>query len=386
MTTEKRVAIIGVGYTIPRIATPEASYREMTFAAAVRAYNEAGMSPKDIGCFTACSEDFNEGVSIFDEYVPDQLGAPLKPVHTISGDGLQGLAAAYMQIMTGLFDTAVVEAHSKASNIVNHDNVLEFAMDPIFHRPLNIMPCTLAGLEMKRYLSESGNTLDNCADVVVKNMANALYNPGGAYGALISRQDVLNSPKVAEPLTGLQISGYSDVAIVLVLASEEKVKSLKLSAPPVWIKGLGWITETSWLETHDWVEAVYARDACQRAYKQANIKKPADEIDVFEIDDTFAYKELQHMESIGLCKRGEAGKLVSAGATSFEGDIPVNPSGGSLGTGNMLEASGLYKAVEIVKQLRGEAGRRQVKNAKKGLAFAWRGLPTTTGAAVVLEK
>ena len=89
--TGKRVAIIGVGYTIPRVATPEASYRELIYEAAVKAYHEAGVNPReDIGCFTACSEDFNEGTSIFDEYVPDQIGGALKPVHTISGDGIQG--------------------------------------------------------------------------------------------------------------------------------------------------------------------------------------------------------------------------------------------------------------------------------------------------------
>jgi acetyl-CoA C-acetyltransferase len=384
--TQKRVAIVGVGYTIPRIATPEVSYRELIYQAAVKAYHEAGIMPQHIGCFTACSEDFNEGTSIFDEYVPDQLGAPLKPVHSISGDGIQGLAAAYMQIMTGLFDSAVIECHSKASNIVNHENVLEFAMDPLYQRPLGMSPYALAGMEMHRYLNDTGNTIEQCAGVVVKNKENAFYNPGGAYGEIITKQDVLDSPKVSEPLKSLEISKYTDVAVVLVLVSEDKLKELRLNYNPIWIKGLGWSTETSWMETHSWAESVYAAKAGEMACKLADIKKPSKEIDVFEIDDTFSYKELQHIEALNLCKPGEAGKLTLDGVTAFNGDIPVNPSGGALGTGNMLEANGLYKVVEVIKQLRGESGKRQVKDARVGMAFAWRGIPTTTGAAVILTR
>lgn len=382
----RRVAIIGVGYTIPRLATSEVSYRELIYEAAVRAYDEAGVTPKEIDCFTACSEDFNEGVSIFNEYVPDQLGAPLKPVHTITGDGLHGLISAYMQILTGVFDTAVVEAHSKASNIVSPTKVLDFALEPIYLRPLRQHPIYLAALEMNCYLESSGNTLEQTAAVVVKNKGNALLNPAGVYGGKISLEEVLSSEKVSSPLTTLQISQYSDVAVVLVLVSEEKLPQLKPKAAPLWIKGVGWCSETSWWESHNWTEAIYARKAAEMAYKQSGIKKPAEEIDVFEIDDTYAYKELQHLEALKICKKGTAGRLTIQGKTSLKGDIPVNPSGGSLGMGNMLVANGLYKIVELAKQLRGEAGRNQIPNAQIGLAQSWRGLPTTSGAVVILSS
>ncbi len=383
---DKRVAIIGVGYTIPRASSTELSYRELTYEAAVRAYEEAGVHPRDIQCFTTCAEDFNEGTSIFDEYVPDQLGAPLKPVHTISGDGLQGLAAAYMQITTGLFDLAVIEAHSKASNIVSHDSIINFAVDPVFNRPLNLNPHYIAGLEMNRYLYETSTSNQACAQVVVKNRSNALVNPGGVYGTRLTADDVLKSKPIAEPLTQLQISQYADVAVVLVLASEAKLKTLQLKARPIWITGLGWNSETSWLETKDWSGAGYTALAAKRAYKMAGIKNPAKEIDCFEIDDTYAYKELQHMEALGLCKKADAGQLIEAGTTQLDGDLPINASGGLLGIGNMLEATGLYRAVEIITQLRGEALRRQIPNAKVGLAHAWRGIPTTTAAVAILQK
>lgn len=385
-SAKRRVAIAGVGYSIPRVATPELSYREMTYEAAVRAYDEAGIEAKDVQCATTCAEDFNEGVSIFDEYTPDQLGVPLKPVHTISGDGLQGLAAAYMQVMTGLFDIAVLEVHSKASNIDNHDQILNFATDPVFNRPLSVNPHFIAGMEMNRYLHESGNTVKQCAKVVVKNRTNAFLNPGGVFATKIIVDNVIDSEPVSAPLTRLQMSEYSDVALVMVLVSEERLKKLTTKAAPVWITGVGWNSDTPWLETRDWVHATYAKLAAEQAYKMAGIKNPVGQIDLFEIDDTYAYKELQHMEALGLCKFGESGKLVEDGTTGIKGKLPVNVSGGSLGCGNMLEATGLYRAVEAIIQLRGEAGRRQVHNPKTALVQSWRGIPTTTGAVVILKK
>jgi acetyl-CoA C-acetyltransferase len=114
-----RVAIIGIGWSGFRPISPELSYKELMYEAASRAYNDAGVDPrKDVESFITVAEDFHEGTSIFDEYTPDQLGAVLKPMHTITGDGLHGLATAYMLVKTGQFSIVAVEGHSKASNIL----------------------------------------------------------------------------------------------------------------------------------------------------------------------------------------------------------------------------------------------------------------------------
>ena len=136
------VAIIGVGIEGFRSAIKELSYKELIYYAAVKAYDDAKIkNPREeIDTFVTCAEDYNEGTSIFDEYTPDQLGGARKPVHTISGDGIQGLIAGYMQIASGLVETAVIEAHSKASDIVNHYEVMRFAFDPIYTRPLGGIP------------------------------------------------------------------------------------------------------------------------------------------------------------------------------------------------------------------------------------------------------
>ena len=132
------------------------------------------------------------------------------------------------------------------------------------------------------------------------------------------------------------------------------------------------------------MRAEYVRIAAERAFRQAAIQNPR-AIHLFEVDDTYAYKELQHLIALGLYSDGaEAGRSVEAGETKPDGKMPVNVSGGVLGMGLTLEASGLYRIVEIVLQLRGQSGMRQLPNARIGLAQSWRGVPTTSGAVVIL--
>lgn len=379
-----KVGVIGIGYTPARTVSPELSYRELIYDAAVRAYADAGIEAKDVQSFITCTEDFNEGISIADEYTPDQLGAACKPVHTVGGDGIHGIGDAYMEILSGVADIVVVEAHSKASNILTPNHILNYAVDPVINRPLGLNPHYIAGLEMNRFLHDTGTTLEECASVVVKNKANALKNPSGCYGGKFYLGDVLESAAAFSPLKELEISGTSDGSFVLVLAAENKIP--QNAEKPIWIKGISWMNDTPTLESRDWGRAVSVEKAAERAYKMAGIKNPAKDIGVFEVDDTYAYKELQHMEALNVFEKGKAGKATAKGATAIDGETPVNVSGGSLGTGFMLEATGLGKVIELVLQLRGEAGQRQVKDAKVGLAQSWRGVPTTSSAVIILGK
>lgn len=379
----ERVAIIGVGWVGYRPVTPEVSYKELTYEAAVKAYADAGIDPRrDVDSFVTVAEDFIEGTSIFDEYVPDQLGAVLKPVHTICGDGLHGLATAHMLIRTGQAHLVVVEGHSKASNILTLPEVTAYAQDPILNRPLGLNTDFIAGMEMNRYMYETGATSEECAAVVVKNRRNAMRNPLAPYGADLTVDEVLSGPPLAWPLGRHEVAKHADGAIVMVLASEERARSL--SDQPVWILGVGWCNGAPSLESREWGDVPYIRKAAVMAYRQAGISQPHLAIDVIEVDDTYAYKELQHLEAINYCRAGEAGMLTEEGFTAPDGELPVNVSGGSLGMGNLLDASGLARALEIVLQLRGEAGPRQLKEAKVGLAQSWRGAPTTSGAVAIM--
>ena len=197
----ERVAIVGVGWAGFRPSTPEVSYKELMYEAAVRAYADAGVDPRrDVETFVTVAEDFHEGTSIFDEYTPDQLGAALKSMQTITGDGLHGLATAHMLINTGQFDIVAVEGHSKASNIKTLPEVTAYAQDPVLNRPLRLNTHFVAGMEMNRYLYESGNNQQHCAAVVVKNRRNALKNPLASFSADLTLEDVLNGPPLSWPL------------------------------------------------------------------------------------------------------------------------------------------------------------------------------------------
>ena len=382
-----KVAIIGVGHTAFRATSPGLSYKELMFEAATRAYEDAGLDARsEIDSFLTCSEDLAEGTSIFDEYVPDQIGGAERPVYTVGGDAIQGLATAYMQIASGIVDVVSVEAHSKASNVVTPGELHAFALDPIFVRPLGFNAHAMAGLEASAYLAATGTTREQCAHVVAKNRRNALANPSAAHAAAIDPQDVLASPPAFAPLTELEVSAPADGALVIVLASEERAKKLK--GQPVWLRGIGWSTGSGITAGTDGACADYARSAAEMAYRMAGIpaEKAGREIDFAEVDDSYSFKEPQHLEALGLFGPGRAGAATADGATAREGDLPVNVSGGSLGVGQLFEASGGQKVAEVVAQLRGEAGPRQLKKAKTGLAQSWRGVPTATGAVVVLSR
>lgn len=351
-----RVGIIGVGMTVFRPSTPEYSWKELMYEAASRAYADAGVNPRtDVDSFITCAEDYYEGFGIFDEFVPDQLGAALRPTCTVSGDGLQGLASAYMQIQTGLLDVAVVEAHSKASDIVSLEGILEQGLDPIWNRPLGAHPYTFAGLEANAYLRKSRTSAKALASVVSKNRRNGLLNPIAAYGAAVDDAQAASSPERFSPLRILDISEPADGAVVLVVASERAAK--KFHADPVWIRGIGWASDSPTLETRQFGDAWYAELAAQMAYKIAKVRRPASEVDFAEVDDRFSFKELQHLEALGLARPGEAGKHALKGDYALSGKLPVNASGGSLGCGNVFEATGLHRAAEVALQLRGDAGR-----------------------------
>lgn len=382
---DRQVAIAGVGWIGFSPSTPELSYKELMYEAAVRAYADAGVDPRrDIDSFVTVAEDFHEGTSIFDEYTPDQLGAVLKSMQTIPGDGLHGLATAYMLVRTGQFDIVAVEGHSKASNILTLPEVTGHAQDPVLNRPLRFNTHFVAGLEMNRYLHETDTTQSQCSTVVVKNRGNALRNPSAAYGADLSQEDVLKGPPLSWPLGQREAAEHADGAIVFVLADAESARCLR--DDPIWILGVGWCNGAPSLESRDWGSIPYIRKAARMAYQQAGFNSPLGIVDFAEVDDIYAYKELQSLEALGFFAPGEAGLMTEEGYTAIDAAFPVNVSGGSLGVGHLLDATGLARALEVVLQLRGEAGARQIENAEVGLAQSWRGVPTTSGAVVVFSN
>jgi len=410
----RRVCVIGVGHTDFNSMTPDMQWKDIMYEACQKAYVDAGIDVrKDVNSFITCAEDYWEGFSIFDEFVPDQVGALLRPCCTVCGDGIYGLGNAYMQIKTGLVDMVSVEAHSKVSDLLTYGDIILHAFDPIYERPVSgpverpnyagspsyppggkplvgssdekerIHPYFLAGLEMQHYLRKTGTTEEQCALVAVKNKRNAYNNPYADYELRLTVEDVMNSEYLFKPLKKYDISLNVDGAVCFVLADEKTAKDLGVDL--VYLSGFGWNSETPWLSTRG-MDAEYATKAAKMAYKMAGLSEPRKQIDVAEVDDRFSYKELQHLEAIGLANPSEAAHLLEGGVFDLGGSLPVNTSGGSLGVGNCLEATGLQKSLEIVTQLRGHAGKRQVPDAEVGLAQAWRFIPSGSGAVAIFER
>jgi acetyl-CoA C-acetyltransferase len=382
---EPRVAVVGVGHAGFAPVTAGISYKELMFEAAQRAYHDAGVDPRtEVDSFVCCSEDFLEGTSIFDEYVPDQLGAMQRPVQTVAADGLFGVATGMMLIGSGLASVVAVEAHSKVSDVRTLGAGQAFAHDPVINRPQRFPTLAVAGLDMNAFLERTRISEEHCAMIAAKNRSNALDNPRAAYPAELAADDVDDSAPVAWPLRALEVAERADGCVVVVLAAEDR--ACELTEGPVWLLGAGWSSGSPSLESRTWGETEPVTKAAESAYRQAEITDPQEEIDLVEVDDTFAYKELLHLEALGLGEASELAQLLEEGELEPGGDLPVNVSGGSLGQGNLFEANGLDRLLECVEQLRDEAGERQVDEAYVAVAQSARSAPSTSAAVVVLAN
>jgi acetyl-CoA C-acetyltransferase len=220
--------------------------------------------------------------------------------------------------------------------------------------------------------------------VAAKNRSNALDNPRAAYPADLDADDVDGSAPVAWPLKTLEVAERADGCVVVVLAAEERAR--ELTEGPVWLLGAGWSSGSPSLESRTWGETEPVTRAAESAYRQAEIADPQEEIDLAEVDDTFAYRELQALEALGLGGGRDLAQLLEEGELEPGGELPVNVSGGSLGQGNLFEANGLVRLLECVEQLRDEAGERQVDEAYVALAQSARSVPSTSAAVVVLAN
>jgi acetyl-CoA C-acetyltransferase len=176
----------------------------------------------------------------------------------------------------------------------------------------------------------------------------------------------------------------SDGVCAFLLASEEKVKSLKLQRV-AWIKGIAWIADTYWMGDMKLDAMTSLQLAARKAYSMAGVHKPKDELDVVEIQEVTAYHELMAYEALGFCGPGEAGHLISEGETNFNSKIPVNPSGGAL-CANPYFATGLVRVGEVALQVMGQADKHQILGAKLGLAAANCGFACQNSSVFILSS
>ena len=370
-----RPAVIGAGLTLFRrrlLETP----KELAWIAAKQALEEAGLTLKDIDCVVIGSApDTFDGVHMKGEYLADGAGGVNKPVMRVFVGGATGVMvpiAAWWHVASGHCKTvlAVAEEKMSDSDIPHPQAVFRYIWDPVTEIPLQPNLIWIFAMEMHRYMYKCGVKKEDIALVSVKNKRNALDHPAAQVAANITVDDVLKSEVLVWPVQLLDISPVSDGAAAFVVASEDIAR--RQTDTPVWIDGVGWALDTTSWTNRDLAFPEYANVAAQMAYRMAGITNPRKEIDVAEVYDPFDYKELHHMEGLGLAKKCEAPILTREGVTQRDGDLPINPSGGLLGVGNPIAAAGTMKVAEIYWQLAGKAGKRQVKKpVYTGLAHAW---------------
>lgn len=385
---KNRVAIVGAGITLFRRRLKDTP-KELAWAAAKMALESAGLELSDVeAVVVGTAPDAFDGIHMKGEYLADASGGTGKPtirVYVGGGTGVFTPIAAWWHVASGLFDVVLAVAEEKMSPAMPHPQyVFAHIWDPIIERPIGPNLIWIFALEMHRYMYKYNIKKEDIARVSVKNKGNALDHPAAQLGAKITVDDVLNSEMLVYPVQRLDISPVSDGAAAVLMVSEKIAR--RITDSPVWVEGVGWSLDTVHWTQRDLAYPKYVECAARMAYKMAGITNPRREIDVAEVYDPFDYKELHHMEGLMLARKGEAPILTREGVTQRDGDLPINPSGGLLGVGNPIAAAGMMKVAEIFWQLRGEAGKRQVKKpVYTGLAQAWGDL-MQVGTVIVMRS
>jgi acetyl-CoA C-acetyltransferase len=384
----RKVAIVGAGIT-KFVRRAQETGKELSWQASKMALDSCGLSLDDVDMVTlGTAPDAFDGVHMKGEYLADGAGGHRKPYmrHYVGGGtGVFSPIHGWFHVASGMADICLVVAEEKMSSCHPHpQGAFLTIFDHTTEQPLKPTLIWIFALEMNRYMQTYGISKADIARVSVKNKGNALDHPSAQVAEKITVEDVLASETLCWPVNRLDISPASDGAAAVVLASERVAR--RLTDKPVWIDGVGFAIDTAYWATRDLSYPRYVETAARMAYDMAGIKEPAKEIHVAEPYDPFDYKELHHMEGLMLCPRGEAARLTAEGYTARDGNLPICPSGGALGVGNPIAATGLMKVIEIFLQLRGEAGKRQVPGKPTcGLAQAWGDL-MQMGTVIVLRS
>ena len=376
-----RVLVVGVGMTPFVGFRDDASVRDMVAEAARAALIDAGaaLSAIDMGVAAYESDHFNRQMSL-GNVLHEVVGLVGRPVVRVEGGGATGALAirtAVMAIGAGAAQAVLVFGGETNGRSVDRSTAIELlAMSADFEWETPVFGTFAApyALMITEHMRRYGTTAAQFAEIAVKNRRMALTNPDAHKGMSITVDDVRASRPLADPYRMLDASLLSDGAAAVLLSTgdwAERHCSTIADRPPVVILGTGCATDHPRLS--DRAEDMFPHFAAKRraaadAYQQAGISDPADEIDVAEVYDSFSGAELQAYEDLGLCPVGQGGPAAAEGRFDLGGQVPVNTSGGLLGRGSAVGATGIAQAVEVVSQLRGEVtGARAVPDARIGI-------------------
>jgi acetyl-CoA C-acetyltransferase len=367
------VAVIGIGLTKFGELWDQ-SFRQLTAEAGSKAILDSGVSGKDIDAMYVGSMSSGRfvgqehvGALVADASGFSHLHIPATRVEGACASGSLALREGYLSIAAGVNDVVVIGGIEKMNDVGGSaaTETLATAADQEWEAFFGATFPGLYAMIAKRHMHEFGTTKEDLARVAVKNHQNGAKNPFAQYQKEISMKTALNATPVAEPLGLMDCSPVTDGAAAVVLCAADRVKDF--DGNPVKIIGSGQASDTLSLHGRRDITTLDATvHAGKMAYKQANLK-PSD-IDVAEVHDCFTIAEICAIEDLGFVKKGEGGKAVENKITTLDGSLPVNTSGGLKSKGHPVGATGVAQIVEITKQLRGDAEKRQVKDARIGLA------------------
>jgi acetyl-CoA acetyltransferase len=358
------VYIIGAGMTLFG-KHPERSLRDLGWEACRNALRDAGITPAQIeagycGNALALSLQGETGVGQNVLWELGISGIPILNVENACATGATALHEAWIAVASGIYDIVIVVGTEKV--VMPKGSFLDVGSAELEVKLGEVFPGHFA-LIAQKHMETYGTTAEQLAKVSVKNHFNGTLNPFAQFQKACTVEEVLHSPMIAEPLTLYSCCPNSDGAAALVLSSRQKAAN----AYGKGVKILASVLATGLYQNkRDLTYWEVERRAAVRAYEIASLG-PQD-IDVAEVHDAFTISEILHYEGLGFCKPGDGGRLVADGVTELGGKIPVNPSGGLLSRGHPVGASGVAQVVELVWQLRGQAGKRQVDHHRIALA------------------
>jgi len=301
--------------------------------------------------------------------VQEYLGLNPKPTwltEVACASGSAAIRTAWMAIKSGTHDIVAVLGCQKMTELSTPEilalmgRVGEVQWESVFG---TTFPAYYA-LFAKRHMHEFGTTHENLMQVAVKNHYYGARNPLALFQKEITMEKALASEEVATPLQVYDCCANADGAACVILASEGKAR--EISKKTVWLDGMACATASmSVLRRPDLVGLPSARDAAKTAYEMAGVGP--DDIKVADVHDCFTIAEILAYEDLGFCKKGEGGRFIADKQSWIGGKVAVNVDGGLKAKGHPIGATGVSMTVEISKQLRGEAGERQVPDADIGL-------------------
>ena len=362
---------------------PEKTVPELGAQAALMALDDCGLNIHDIQALY--SGNLGQASGMVGQRILQQIGQTGIPVINVANACATGATAfreAWTSVKAGLYDCVLavgVEQMGKGllggagggAGIPKEGLLGSGTMPAVFAE---------AGLEHTR---KHGTTFEHFAKVSVKNHHHSTMNPKAMYQIETPLETVMNSEMISYPNTKLMCSVNVDGSAAAVICSESKAKELGLMNRAVKVRA-SVLTSDPWQERDLVMPDVNSctRKAVAVAYEMAGLG--AEDIDLVELHDCFATAEILHYENLGLCGEGEAGRMIDEGEVALGGRIPVNVSGGLLSKGHPLGATGIANIYEVTTHLRGEAGARQVENARIGMTHVI-GLGSACGIHI-LEK